>query len=81
MSEITTTLKGATRENNSINGNPTWRLHTTDGDYLTELDASVGYDVDNHVNPDMSEPWLGKEIVLTTVDPGRRVAYWRLADE
>lgn len=81
MSEIKTTLKGATRENNSINGNPTWRLHTTDGDFLTELDASLGYDVENHCASWMDESWIDRQVVLTTVGRGRRVAYWRLADD
>lgn len=37
----------AVRLNNSTNGNPRFRLVTTEGEYVTQSDAACSYDVDN----------------------------------
>lgn len=73
------TLHGATRKNNSADGNPTWQIHTSEGDYLTQTNASIGYDVDNHTNS-RSESWVGKRVEFTTTDR-KRITDWRLASE
>lgn len=46
-STIATDLFSATRLTNSVNGNPRFDLHTSDGTYRTQSDASCSYDVDN----------------------------------
>lgn len=43
----TTELFQAERLNNSVNGNPRFRLITRDGSFVTQSDASCSYDVDN----------------------------------
>lgn len=44
---IATDLFSATRRNNSVNGNPRFDLHTSDGTFTTQSDAACSYDVDN----------------------------------
>jgi hypothetical protein len=73
--EITATLHGATRKGASVNGNPTWILHTSEGDLVTQSDATIGYEVDNHTR--RSDSWIGREVVFTAT-PARRVWNWRL---
>lgn len=74
--EITATLTGATRKRNSVNGNPTWILHTDAGDLVTQSDASISYEVANHTG--RSDSWVGREVVFTAT-PARKVWDWRLA--
>lgn len=43
------TIVAAERLNNSVNGNPRYRLALSDGNmYLTQSDAACSYDVDNY---------------------------------
>lgn len=44
---IATDLFSAERLTNSTNGNPRYKLHTSDGVFQTQSDASCSYDVDN----------------------------------
>lgn len=74
--EITATLTGTTRKGSSVNGNPTWILHTNEGDLVTQSDASIGYEVSNHTG--RSDSWVGHGVVFTAT-PARRVWDWRLA--
>jgi hypothetical protein len=74
--EITATLISVTRTRNSVNGNPTWILHTDQGDLVTQSDASIGYEVDNHTGG--RDDWTGRTVVFTAT-PARRVWAWRLA--
>jgi len=74
--EITATLYGATRKRNSVNGNPTWMLHTDAGDLVTQSDSAIGYEVDNRTGG--QDAWIGRKVVFTTT-PTRRVWGWRLA--
>lgn len=46
-STIETDLFSATRQGCSVNGNPRFDLHTSDGTFRTMSDASCSYDVDN----------------------------------
>ena len=46
--KITATLFSAQRIKNSTNGNPRFRLSTSEGVYDTKADAEVGYDIKNH---------------------------------
>lgn len=79
--EITATFHGATRALNSPNGNPTWILHTSEGDFRTGADASIGYDIDNHTNSrDDADDWVGKSVVFTLTGRAKRVSYWRRAE-
>ena len=43
----TVTLHGASRLNSSVNSNPRFTLHTSAGDYMTQSDAAINYEVDN----------------------------------
>lgn len=66
---ITTVFRGATRKGASVNGNPTWILHTDDGDYTTQSDASLGYEVSNLTHSRLGI--VGKRVVLTMTRAGR----------
>jgi hypothetical protein len=44
---LTTSLVSVKRLNNSVNGNPRFRLNTLHGEFVTQSDASCSYDVDN----------------------------------
>lgn len=68
--KITATFKGATRKGSSANGNPTWILHTDEGDFTTETDAQIGYTVSNYTHS--VHGFIGKRVVLTATK-GRRV--------
>lgn len=46
-STITVEVYSVTRLNSSVNGNPAYRLHTSEGDYRTSSDTSAAYDVPN----------------------------------
>lgn len=74
--EITATLHGATRKGHSVNGNPTWTLHTDAGDLVTQSDSQIGYEVSNHTGG--TGDWVGRRVVFTAT-PARRVWDWRLA--
>lgn len=73
-------LNGATRQKNSKDGNPVWTLHTSVGDYLTDPDAYIGFEVDNRTNPEATESWVGKKVTFS-MTPRGRVQYWRLINE
>ena len=79
--QFTATFLGATRKSNSTNGNPTWLLLTDAGDYGTEVDGSIGYEVSNHTGGPGN--WIGKRVrftITTTPRRGDRVTGWKLAD-
>lgn len=42
-------LFSATRKGSTINGNPIWDIHTSDGTYRVQHDSSVSYAVANFV--------------------------------
>ena len=44
---IAATVIGYTQRNGSVNGNPRFILHTTDGDYTTQSDSGCNYSVRN----------------------------------
>jgi hypothetical protein len=46
---IETTLTGATRLGTSYYGNPYFTLHTEDGDFRTQIDASISYSIGNYM--------------------------------
>lgn len=66
--KITTTLWGATRLNSSVNGNPRFTLHTDDGDFTTQSDAAISYEVENitHRIPEGQ----GRAVTLTATRAG-----------
>lgn len=66
---ITATFKGATRKGNSVNGNPTWILHTDEGDFTTQTDAQIGYAVSNYTHS--VHGLIGKRVVLTATKARR----------
>lgn len=46
--KVQVAVTGYTRLNNSVNGNPRFTLHTVEhGNFQTQSDSSVGYDVSN----------------------------------
>lgn len=51
-------IRSIERRNNSTNGNPTWALHTSEGTYLTALDASLGYSIENLTNSRYPETFV-----------------------
>jgi hypothetical protein len=62
--EISVTVFGVTRLRNTANGNPRFKLHTDQGDYLIGSDAAVGYEVENYTNRIPSDG-SGLPLVLT----------------
>lgn len=71
-------ISAAERVRNSGNGNPTWRLLTSHGIYLTAIDASVGYSIDNMTNSRLPEYVIGNPAeprVTLIVSNTNRVAY------
>lgn len=78
--EFVATLLSADRLNNSVNGNPTWLLRTDHGDFRTQSDASIGYEVSNHLGrPEHTDrSWVGRKVKFTAT-PAGRVCGWELA--
>lgn len=75
------TFHGATRKGHSVNGNPTWILHTSEGDYVTQSDGQIGYDVTNHTNSQLEDDYfVGKRVEFTATKSGR-VWDWKLATD
>lgn len=75
---FTATFHGATRKRNSTDGNPIWLLHTSEGEYLTEADSSIGYQVSNRTNSRLPGCFIGKRVVFQTTGKGMRVNAWSL---
>lgn len=66
---FTATYHGATRKNNSVNGNPTWELKTDKGNYRTQTDSQIGYSVSNYNGgPDSL---IGQLVRFTATKAGR----------
>lgn len=76
---VTVTLYGATRLNNSVNGNPRWRLHTSEGDFITSSDHALNYEVENRTSKNGRWSWLDREVTLTLTRAGR-VELWKLSE-
>lgn len=70
---VTTTLLYADRLKNSTNGNPRFRLHTSDGSYQTMSDAASAYDVENILHRARKAP-MGVAVTLT-LTPAHRVRF------
>lgn len=66
---FTAVLLSATRRGHSRNGNPTWNLHTSEGDYRTKTDAQIGYMVSNFT----SSRYEGVELRFTVNGRGHVV--------
>lgn len=69
---VSTDLLSATRLGSTINGNPTWMLHTTDGDYRVSNDSSVSYDVNNLI------PRRGETAAQVTLHLTRAGRVWKI---
>lgn len=67
--KFTATFHGATRATNSVNGNPTWVLHTSEGAYRTQSDASLGYSISNYTGG--SDSLIGQQVEFTATSAGR----------
>lgn len=67
---IETTLFAAERLNNSVNGNPRYRLITSSGSYQTQSDAACSYVVDN-IARRIPNDGFGLAVTLTTTKAGR----------
>lgn len=48
MTTLETRVYYATKLKNTTNGNPRWRLATSDGDITISSDAAVGYEIGNY---------------------------------
>lgn len=81
---VTVTLRGAERGTNTRDGNPRWRLFTSDGEYATAPDSQLGHDVPNHAGDtetaggSPTESWINRRVVLT-LDESGRVTGWASA--
>ena len=43
-------IRSIKRRRSSGNGNPAFTIHTSEGDYLTQSDAALGYSLENYTN-------------------------------
>lgn len=72
-------IRAAERRRNSANGNPGWKLHTSEGTFLTENDASLNYGIENYTNsrhPDTFVIGDGvPEVTLIVTSRAARVCY------
>lgn len=71
---FTAIFHGAERLNNSTNGNPRWRLLTSEGSFNTDSDASVGYEVANFLHSKYGV--VGKLVTFTATKRGKYV--WKM---
>ena len=60
-----TSLHGARRLKNSVNGNPRFDLATSDGVFTTQSDAAISYEIENMVHRIDSPEGLTVEMYLT----------------
>lgn len=67
--QVTVTFKGATRKGSSVSGNPTWILHTDEGDFTTQTDSQIGYSVSNYTHSTLG--LVGQRVVLTATKARR----------
>lgn len=63
-------LYGAERRNSSVNGNPRFWLHTSEGDYATQSDAAISYEVEN-ITHQIPQGDAGIRVVLTMTKADR----------
>lgn len=70
---------GATRERNSLSGNPIWLLHTPVGDFWTEPDTALGSGVANHLEGS-ADFYVNREVVLTLNSRSSRVVGMELVE-
>ena len=78
LTQITATYFGCDRLNNSVNGNPKFKLRTSDGVLVTQSDADINYDIENHtMRPEFrpEDSWVGRKVRFSITD-SRRVVYW-----
>lgn len=71
MLTVTTELINATRMTNTVNGNPRYRLHTTDGDYITSSDSACAYEVQN-----LLHSRRGQDVITVTLSLTRAGRVW-----
>lgn len=59
-------VTGYTRLNNSVNGNPRFTLHTLEhGNFQTQSDSSVGYEVSNYFSRASESQPVAVELEMT----------------
>ena len=75
VQQFTATFLGATRQKNSVNGNPVWIVHTSIGDMKSEPDSHIGHRIGSFANPDGPDSLMGVD-VLFTVFRHRSMARW-----
>jgi hypothetical protein len=64
---IRTRIFSTERLNNSVNGNPRYKLYTEAGVFTTQSDAQLGYQIPNiHIDRD-----AGTEVVMTATAAAR----------
>ena len=51
-------IRAITRGRNSHYGNPSYTLHTSEGDYRTQKDASLNYSITNYTNSRRPETFV-----------------------
>jgi hypothetical protein len=77
--KFTAVFKGADRLPNSSNGNPRWLLLTSEGNYGTEPDASLGYEVSNHLHSTLG--LVGKRVEFTATESrAGRLRVWDMKE-
>lgn len=71
-------INSAERVRNSGYGNPTWRLTTSMGTFLTQKDGAIGYAIENFTNSRFPETFVignpaGPKVTLVLGGVGNRV--------
>lgn len=72
-------ILAAERINNSRNGNPGWKLHTSEGTFLTSPDASLGYAISNYTNSRFPDTYVigdnAPAVTLVVTSKAAKVCY------
>lgn len=67
--------RAAERTKNSRNGNPGWKLHTSEGTFLLQTDASLGYAIENYTNSRFPDTYvIGDNVPAVTLVVTQRAA-------
>lgn len=76
--QIEVTIYGVDRLDNSVAGNPRYRLRTSEGNYVTQYDASLNFSIVNLTNSRYPDTYvIGEDVppVVLTLSPAGRVTH------
>lgn len=79
-------IESIERLNNDKNGNPQYRLHTSEGVFYTAPSASLNYGITNHSSSRSVHPWIignpsRPQVDLIVTPRGKQVCYIEIDGE